>query len=304
MFLIILLYAVFSAMTFINSSLIATNPYPFFVGMIRALGSSAILLSYSWVFFRKETMQFSLPKRGWKLLLTYGVLIHAFVMCGFSYAVQYADPVSICFIVASGPFLTAIIQYFRKEEYLTYKKIVGLLVGFLGLLPILMISEHAVAIGSKTQSLQWWGNLVAFLSMLVFSYGWIVLKQFLKEFSHPIQLINGIAMLVGGLVSAVFVMFVHGFSMFSLSFSHDFPTLMMAFLASSLLTYMLYVYLLTKYSPTFISFAGFLEPAFGLFYGAVFMGYAVTGNALFALLVLFAGLYIFYLEELKNTPTF
>jgi len=299
MFVIIVLYAVFSAMTFINSSLMATNPYPFFVGMLRALGSSVILLSYSWFFLRKQTMQFSLTKRGWLLLLTYGVLIHAFVMCGFSYSMQYADPVTVCFIVASGPFLTAIIQYFRGQEYLTYKKVIGLLVGFVGLIPILMLSQHG---GSDllNPELKWWGNLISLLSMLVFSYGWIVLKQFLKEFSHPIQLINGIAMLVGGLISAVFVYFVHGLSVFSLKFSPDFPVLMTAFLASSLLTYMLYVYLLSRYSPTFISFAGFLEPAFGLFYGAAFMGYSVTGNALFALLILFSGLYIFYLEELKT----
>lgn len=300
MILIILLYAVFSAMTFINSSLMATNPYPFFVGMLRALGSSAILLGYSWFFFRKQTMEFSLSSRGWLLLLTYGVLIHGFVMCGFSYSMQYADPVTVCFIVASGPFLTAIIQYFRGQEYLTYKKVVGLLVGFVGLIPILMVSQHGPS-SSLDPELQWWGNLISLISMLVFSYGWVVLKQFLKEFSHPIQLINGIAMLVGGLVSAVLVAFAHGFSVISLTFSPEFPLLMSAFLASSLLTYMLYVYLLGRYSPTFIAFAGFLEPAFGLFYGASLMGYSVTGNALLALTILFSGLYIFYLEELKNT---
>jgi drug/metabolite transporter (DMT)-like permease len=302
MILIILLYAVFSAMTFINSSLMATNPYPFFVGMLRALGSSFILLSYSWFFFRKQTMEFSLSYRGWLLLLTYGVLIHAFVMCGFSYSMQYADPVTVCFIVASGPFLTAIIQYFRGQEYLTYKKVIGLLVGFIGLVPILMVSQHGSS-SSLDPELQWWGNLISLISMLVFSYGWVVLKQFLKEFSHPIQLINGIAMLVGGLISAVFVASVHGFEVFSLTFSPEFPLLMSAFLASSLLTYMLYVYLLGRYSPTFVAFAGFLEPAFGLFYGAALMGYSVTGNALLALTILFSGLYIFYLEELKNTPT-
>ncbi|HSW75972.1 MAG TPA: DMT family transporter [Candidatus Saccharimonadales bacterium] len=304
MILIILLYAVFSAMTFINSALMAENPYPFFVGMLRALGSSIILLSYSWIFFRNETKNFTLSKRGWKLLLTYGILIHAFVMCGFSYSVQYADPVSICFIVASGPFLTAIIQYFTKEEFLTHKKMIGLVVGFLGLLPILMISQHTDAIGLKNPGLVWWGNLVAFLSMIVFCYGWIVLKQFLKEFSQPIQLINGIAMLFGGLVSAIFVIMAHGYDLFSLKFSSDFPMLMMAFLLSSLFTYMLYVYLLKRYSPTFISFAGFLEPAFGLLYAAVFMGYGITQEALIALAILFIGLYIFYLEELKTISTF
>lgn len=302
MVLIVLLYAVFSAMTFINSSLMASNPYPFFVGMLRAFGSSAILLGYCQLFYSGWLSKFSLPKRGWRMLLTYGVLIHGFVMCGFSYSMQYADPVTVCFIVASGPFLTAIIQYFRGEEALTSKKLIGLFIGVMGLLPILMSSSHDCT-ALKDPSLEWWGNLISLLSMLMFSYGWIVLKQFLKEFSYPIEIINGISMLIGGFVSFLLVLLVHGFSLFSLSFSADFPILMSAFLASSLLTYMLYVYLLERYSPTFVSFAGFLEPAFGMFYGSIIMGCVVTNNSIIALLFLLSGLYAFYREELKTSHT-
>lgn len=300
MILIFILYAVFSAMTFINSALMASNPYPLFVGMLRAIGSGVLLLTYCWFFRRQAVIHFKLSRSGWLDLLTYGVLIHAFVMCGFSYAAAYSDPISICFIVASGPFLTALIQYMQGREILTSKKILGLIVGSCGLLPILFTSGHHLQ-PSGAQNLAWWGNLVTFVSMFVFCYGWIVLKRFLKTHSYPLQIVNGVAMLVGGMVSGVLVWIVQGKELFSLSFSPDFSVLMLAFLASSLLTYMLYAHLLGVFSPTFISFAGFLEPAFGMIYGVVFWGYVPGWSAGLALVVLFLGLYIFYIEELKGT---
>lgn len=299
MILIFVLYAVFSAMTFINSALMASNPYPFIVGMIRALGSSFLLLGYAWLFCRKALIGFRCSWADWKDLLTYGILIHAFVMCGFSYAVQYADPVSICFIVASAPFLTAFIQYLQGSERLNQQKLLGLLVGFCGLVPILY-SSGELNKQPRVDGLAWWGNLIAFLAMIVFCYGWIVLKKFLKRHTYPLQIINGIAMLIGGFVSTIIVLLVHGPSFISVPFSTDFPMLMTAFLASSLMTYMLYAHLLTVYSTTFISFAGFLEPALGLLYGVLFWGYPISVSAYVSLIVLFLGLLIFYKEELKE----
>lgn len=303
MILIFILYAVFSAMTFINSALMASNPYPLFVGMLRAIGSGVLLLTYSWFFRRQAVAHFKLSRSGWIDLLMYGVLIHAFVMCGFSYAAAFSDPVSICFIVACGPFLTALIQYMQGCEILTPKKILGLVVGVCGLLPILLTSGQHLQ-PSGVQNLAWWGNLIAFASMVVFCYGWIILKRFLKNHSYPLQIVNGIAMFSGGVVSGMLVWLVQGKEVFSLPLSPDFHVLMLMFLASSLLTYMLYAHLLSVFSPTFISFAGFLEPAFGLMYGVVFWGYIPDLAAYLALAILFLGLYIFYIEELKTPQGF
>lgn len=299
MILIVLLYAVFSAMTFINSSLMSSNPYPLVVGMIRALGSGTIILGYMLIFRRSALLGIRLSGQQWRWLIAYGVLIHAIGMCGFSYSVLYANPVTVCFLFAMAPFITAVIQYAHGEERLTNKKIIGLIVGTVGLVPILLQSSTSEHVNNYQKSAEL-GNWITFGSMILFCYGWVIFKKLLYSCRYSIQVLNGIAMMIGGLLSIFMVIAAYGYSFSSLSYSVDFGWLMSAFLVSSLLTYSLYAYLLQHFSPTFISFAGFLEPAFGMIYGFFLVNYQITGIDLVSFLVLFLGLYIFYLEELKR----
>lgn len=309
MILIGLLYLIFSAMTFINSKLMLTNPYPFFVGMLRAACSGGFLLLYSWIRYKNVFKTFSLSRQGWTDLIVFGILVHGFVMCGFSYGIQYTDPIKICFMFAMCPFVTMILEYFFHADTLTSKKIMGLGIGLLGLVPVLLDANHGVYQNIPFH-LEVLGAVVVFASIIFFAYGWIVMKRFLKMHPHhPIEVVNGIAMSLGGCVSFVlFLAFAKG-SILSMTLTSEFPTLMTAFIVSSLMTYMIYPYLLKTYSATFIAFAGFLEPAFGLMYGVLWMGSRITALSCFSLVLLFIGLYVFYKEEtrthggsIKNNP--
>jgi len=299
MILIGLLYLIFSTMTFINSKLMLGNPYPFFVGMLRAVGSGLFLLFYCKLVYKKAFLNFSLPKSAWKDLIVFGVFVHGFCMCGFSYAMQYTDPIKLCFMFALSPFVTMMLEYFLNKEQLTIKKVIGLTVGFLGLIPVLLDASHG-AYKEVPFHLELLGAFVTFLSILFFAYGWIVMKRFLKSFSDSsIEMVNGIAMLIGGIVSFLLFIISSKGHIFSLTLSDDFGWLALAFVVSSLITYMLYPYLLKTYSATFMSFAGFLEPVFGLFIGVVFFGSQLTRLSLVSLAVLFLGLYIYYVEEMR-----
>jgi len=303
MFLVIVLYAVFSGMTFINSALMAGNPYPLIVGMIRAVGSGVIILGLVGLIKREKIRDFKLTFIQWRWLILYGVLIHAIGMFGFSWSVLYGNPVTLCFIFATAPFLTAIIQYGYGQEPLSTQKAVGLLVGSIGLIPILLQdSSTAYTQASGTSHAWFMSNGVAIGSMVLFCYGWVVFKKLLHTTKYSIQLLNGMAMSIGGILSTLGVVCVYGSSVFQLPYTDNFSFLMGVFLLSSLMTYSLYAYLLQTFSPTFISFAGFLEPAFGMIYGYFLTNYRITGIDLAAFLVLFLGLYIFYLDELKKKP--
>src|SRR5690242_19171185 len=128
MILVILLYAVFAAMTSINSSLMSSDPYPILVGMFRALGSGLIIILYMLLFGKHTIINLKLSSRQWYLLISYGILIHALAMCGFSYGAMYASPITICFLYASAPFLTAILLYCYEGTVLSKTKILGLLI--------------------------------------------------------------------------------------------------------------------------------------------------------------------------------
>lgn len=297
MVLVIILYAIFAAMTFINTSLMASDPYPVLVGMLRAFGSGCLILIFLSLFSKQKVTDLKLSSKQWYLLLAYGVLIHALGMCGFSYGAMFANPITICFLYASAPFLTAILLYFHNGTTLSSTKIAGLLIGLIGLLPILWKSTTLDA-GVDVADHQWIGNIIVLISMIFFCWGWILFKKLIQSCHYSVQMLNGIAMIVGGIVSLLFVMMVYGNQVFELPLSANFTHLMGMFLVSSLLTYSLYAYLLQHFSPTFISFAGFLEPAFALVYGFLWFGYAIQIADIVSFLILFLGLYIFYRQEL------
>jgi drug/metabolite transporter (DMT)-like permease len=299
MILVIILYAVFAAMTFINTSLMAFDPYPVLVGMIRAFASGFIILSFVKLFSKQKITDLKLSSQQWYLLMAYGVLIHALAMCGFSYGSMYASPITICFLYASAPFLTAILLYLHSGTVLSHAKILGLLVGLMGLISILWKNTTA-DLGVDVTNDQLLGNIIVLISMIFFCWGWILFKKLIQSSSYSVQMLNGIAMVIGGVLSLIFVMMVYGSQVFEITFSENFVYLMTLFLLSSLLTYSLYAYLLQNFSPTFISFAGFLEPAFALLYGVLWFGYTIRIVDVVSFIILFLGLYIFYRQELDK----
>ena len=297
MIFVVALYAIFAGMAFINASLMASDPYPIIVGMFRSLGSGVIILGYFLLFDKAKILGLKLTKHQWYLLTMYGILIHAFAMCGFSYGVLYASPISICFLYAAAPFLTAILLYFDQGQSLSKAKMIGLTGGFIGLLPILFKSgamDHSVIIPGHV----WLGNAIIFISMIFFCYGWILFKKLIGNGNYSTQVLNGIAMIMGGFVIGLAQFVFGGKQAFLLPYSYDFGYLLSLFVLSSLLTYSLYAYLLNHFSPTFISFAGFLEPAFAMLYGVIIFGYNIDSVDIISFIILFLGLYIFYRQEL------
>lgn len=297
MILVIVLYAVFAGMTFINTSLMSSDPYPVLVGMFRALGSGMIMVMFMTLLGKQKLRTLKLSSHQWHLLISYGILIHTLGMCGFSYGAMYASPITICFLYASAPFLTAILLYLYSGTILSKAKLMGLFIGLIGLLPIIFktsTSHMSLAVMDKA----WLGNIIVLISMIFFCWGWILFNKLIHSCSHEVQLLNGIAMIIGGIVSAVLAIIIYGNKMFELPISDNFTQLIILFVVSSLLTYSLYAYLLQHFSPTFISFAGFLEPAFALLYGMLWFGYSVQIADVISFIVLFFGLYIFYRQEL------
>jgi drug/metabolite transporter (DMT)-like permease len=79
----------------------------------------------------------------------------------------------------------------------------------------------------------------------------------------------------------------------------DFWWLLLLFAMLTAVAYNLYSKLLKRYSATFVAFASFLEPAFGLLYAAIFLGQPISTLSFVSLMALGLGLYLFYQEELR-----
>ena len=65
-------------------------------------------------------------------------------------------------------------------------------------------------------------------------------------------------------------------------------------LIANIICYNLYGYLLSRYSPTFLSFAGFMTPLFAAFLGWLFLGEQVTWHFFATIGFVILGLYLFH----------
>ncbi len=146
-----------------------------------------------------------------------------------------------------------------------------------------------------------WAEIAVLGAVITSVYGWILLRQLVRDGDCTPTMANGLSMLVGGV--------------FSLAHSYAFeiwdPIPVTEFFAfaectilliiiSNLICYNMYGALLNRFSATFMSFAGFTTPIFTAIFGWIFLGEMVTWQYYLSLAIVFPGLLIFYQEELQR----
>lgn len=291
------LYLCFTGTMFLGSLILTSNHYPFFVAGVRFFGSGVILLSL-YTLKHKRTVLKQLPALICVPFFKYAFCLYTLSAIGFSWGMQYVDPVKACFVFVLAPFVTALLLYFLYDENLTRKKIVGLIIGFAAVIPIILEAAHGTF--DKTPwHLAMLGYAAFGCAVVTFAYGWILNKEMHKTVHVSSSLITGAALVVGGGVTLLLSCILHGKDLLSMKVTDDFWWLLLLFAMLTAVAYNLYSTLLKRYSATFVAFASFLEPAFGLLYAAMFLGQPISTTSFISLTALGCGLYLFYQEELR-----
>jgi len=292
------LYLCFTAIMFLNSLIMLTNPYPLFVAGMRILGAGIILLSL-YISKHKKSTFYQLKQLFCIPFMKYILFLYVISASGFSYGIQYIDPVKACFIFVLSPFITALMLFLLYDEKLTKVKFFGLTIGFLAVIPIILESNH----GNLSQ-LPWHLSLLGYFificAIISFSYGWIVQKELLKVVHISSSLLTSIGLIVGGTI-ILLIFSASNYHGVTIKLTETFWWLLLVFNILTAISYNLYSSLLKQYSATFVSFASFLEPAFGMIYAFIFLGNAISRTSLCALVALGFGLYLFYREELNSS---
>jgi drug/metabolite transporter (DMT)-like permease len=196
------------------------------------------------------------------------------------------------------PFIVAILAFLLVSERLTIKKVLGMIIGFVGIIPILLTHDQ---LGLSTELFKVSkAEGVLLVAICSAAYAWFLIKR-LMEKGYTLPMINGITMLAGGVAAlftsfaleGVFVRHVTNFKSFFLYL------LLLIFLANGIF-YNLYGWLLRRYSFTLLSFTGFVTPIFGSIYGYYFLSEQITCYHFASLIIIGIGLLIFYMEELKQ----
>lgn len=292
------LYAVFSLpFTFAKAAL--QYAQPLFLAGSRMLLAGGALIGYQYYLGKSP---FGIKKEHISLFLQ-AIIIQVYVMyvC-YTWSLQYITSGKSALIFALAPFITAVICYIVLSEKLTFKKLCGLTIGFLGFLPTLMTGNATENLFGRIGFLSW-PEIGTIIAVTCYAYGWIISKKLMRLGYSPFT-INGISMLFGG----VLIMFTSPiidcwtpwpFTQFWPFFGY---TLVLVII-SNIISYNWYIFLLKKYSATFISFGGFTEPLFVAFYSWIFLGETVNWQFFVSLAIISLGLYIFYQEELRQGYT-
>jgi len=299
MWLVFLLYALFASVFTVSKTALEYSE-PFFLVGTRMFLAGLLMLLYQ--YFKGESL--ILKKSSWGkivLLAIFAIYItNVFEFWGLKYLTSFKT----CFIYSLSPFLSVLLSYLLFSETLTKKKWLGLLIGFAGFIPILLIQTTEEELAGHFWIFSW-AELAVVAAVASAVYGWILLKQLVQDEGVSPICANGFSMLIGGLLALMqSLVFEEWDPVPVTTFVPFFECTLFLILVSNCICYNLYGFLLKRFSATFMSFAGLTTALFTATFGFVVHGEVTHPSFWLSFLVVLIGLVVFYQEELKKGSQF
>jgi len=294
MSLIILLYALFAS-SFSMGKILLRYTTPIFLVGSRMLAGGLILLAYQYL-SPKQNFYFK-KKHIWLFaqIVLFGVYFNYILRF---WALNSMTSTKTCFLYNLAPFMSYIYSYFFFKEKMTRGKFAGLLIGFIGLIPILLTTSSTEQILGEITFISL-PEFAVIVSVALHAYSWVVMRKLVRDKNYSPTLVNGLTMTAGGGLALLTSFFTGG--IFPVTNVAQFSGLLaMVILISNIICFNLYGSLLRKYSATFLSFAGFLGPLFAALYGWALLGEKITWHFYASSILVFIGLFLFYREEIKE----
>lgn len=298
--LIILMYALFASVFIIGKQGLANCEPLIFVGS-RMTIAGAIQLLLLFLLNRQAFRGIKMPQ--WRCLFYLAILGIYLTNALEFWALERLPSFTTCFYYSLSPFIAAIFGWYRLGELLSSRQLTGLVVGFLGFfLPILLFENPSES--SLTSLLPLGFGECAILTAVITSVmGWVFLKEAIDTHKlHPL-LVNGSSMLIGGLFALTHSLLTESWQPFPFQNGSLFlRDQLLMLIISNAICYNLYAYLVRFYSSTWLSFCGFSTPLFTAILGFVFLSEQISTSFICAVPLVFAGLYLFYRDELTSQP--
>jgi drug/metabolite transporter (DMT)-like permease len=182
------------------------------------------------------------------------------------------------------------------------RKWVGMLIGFIGIIPVLAIQK-----GSGELLTGFFNLTLPELAMMGASictvYGWVLLRLVVKDSTISPFMANGLSMFVGGLMALGHSYLFESWTPFPVAATSVKPfvtgLLIMTFI-SNIVCYNIYGMMLRKYTATFLSFMGVLSPIFASFISRLFLGEPLSPVIFLSTAIVSLGLWLIYSAELRQ----
>lgn len=266
---------------------------PFFLVAYRLILGGLLLLGYHFLFEKRV----KISAKFWNLIFAASIF-NIYITNAFEFwGLKYVSAAKANFIYNLAPFMSAFFAYFLLGEKMSLKKWIGLLIGFIGFIPILLTQSAGEV---HIQHIGWLSSaeLAIILAAIGSSIGWVYIKKIIQTEQASVYFINGITLLIGGIFTLINSALVEKWNPIPLNNYLD-ATLytVLGVVVSCILAYNIYTYLFKTYSATFLSLTSFISPIITAIFGWIFLGEGVTINFVVSFILVFLGLYIFYRQE-------
>ncbi len=287
MFLAFVLYFLTSfSFILIKESLFFAKP--FFLVALRLLLAGSLLLAYHKFFQRKN---FAIARKDYWLFLLVSLLSVCITNCLDIWSLQYLFAAKVALIYTLTPFVGALISAIMFKEYLSRTKWIGLLIGFAGILPVILYGGQMGAFSTA--------DLAVVISAFTTVIGWSAVKELVQNRSYSPIIVNGVTLFIGGCFALLFSVLTelwHPLPVFNGLYCFVF--VIASALVAHIISYNLYGYLLRRYNMIFMTFLSLTSPLFTAILGRLFLQEQVTGAFYISLIMLSVGLFIFYKNDL------
>ncbi len=294
MMLVVVLYALL-ALIFPLAQMAVYAAHPLVVIGVRMVLAGCLLLLYS--FMTKRWCPIAREDRG---LFFQVALFHIYIaFVPEFWALQYISAFKTTILYASSPFITAVLEYFLYKVRFTSRQLLGLICGFIGMGVIIANPDVPCSHVLHVCTYPYLPEIALMGAIISAAYAWFLIKKLMNKGYHLLA-INGAAMLGGGTLSFLTLPLAH-VALFSSVY--DWWTFLWTLLAlifiSNVVFYNLYAHLLSVYSLTFLSLAGFLSPLFGALYAWLLFGQDMSISYALAGVFIASGLWFF-----NTSPSF
>lgn len=273
---------------FFNISSDDTASQIFFAGLRFTLAGLLVIIFMSFV-KRRFLVPRSLKTFGRISLLSCFQTILQYIL--FYIGLAHTNGVKGSIIEASNVFIAIFVaSLIFKQEKLTTKKLIGSLIGFIG---VVIINLKGLTFDLNI------GDMCVFLSTFAYAVSSVLLKRYSTE--EDTVMMSGYQFLFGGIIMTLIGLLMGGrLTVFT---SHGIVLLVyLAFISA--MAYSLWAILLTYNPISKVAVMGFLNPVFGVILSAIILneGDIINIRSIVALILVCVGICVVYMKE-RQTST-
>ena len=277
----------------INHS-VAKEVMPIYIGssgfiMLRLLGATLIFWLIS-LFTPNEKIE----KKDFLKILLASILGMCVNMLAFFRGLELSTPINSGIIITLSPVLVLILSYFFLKEKVTFKKIIGILIGFSGAV-FLILNSNKTGINAPNIPL---GNSFFLLNASAYAGYLIVIKPLTSKY-NIFTLMKWLFLI--GLVLSTPITF-NQFVEVNWTELPWFAIWRMAYvvIGTTFLTYLFNIYALKTLSPTTVGSFIYLQPIITIGFALITGNDVLDTTKMFSCLLVFIGIYLVSIPNRNN----